>query len=144
MEDEGTDWSRAKSRMQSLAPQGGVTRPEDTQKGAPSPHLLEIFLGTHLPSSPFESSAASRTESWTESGPSILLWAAEGREAGSPWRESPQVRHQSALQTNLGPSIEPALDPGPPRVFIRYIICKKTNYDAISQMHFFLAFYPYM
>lgn len=38
-----------------------------------------------------------------------------GWEAGSPWRESPQVRHQSALQTNLGPSIEPALGPGPPR-----------------------------
>lgn len=33
--------------------------------------------------------------------------------AGSPWRESPQVRRQSALQTNLGPYIEPVLDPGP-------------------------------
>lgn len=103
--------------MRTLAPQGGVTRPEDTQKGAPPPPHPEIFLGTHLPSSPFESSAASRTESWAESSPPSCSgpWGQMGREAGSPWRESPQVRHQSALQTNLDPSIEPALDLGPPR-----------------------------
>lgn len=104
VEEEGTDWSRAKSRMRPLAPQGGVTRPEDTQKGAPSRHP-EIFLGTHLPSSPFESSAALRTEGWAESSPSVLLWAsgADGAGGREPLERKPPGKTSKCFTNKSGP-----------------------------------------
>lgn len=72
----------------------------------------EVFLSMALPSIPFKSSAAAKRSRWAGGSLSFLLGTrgqVAGR-AGSPRRESPQIRHQSALPTDLGPYRQPVLD----------------------------------
>lgn len=81
------------------APQGGEGGPEDTQKGAPLPPpggLPGHDAGPALHPNPLQPHR--EQQGW------------EGRE---PLEREPQVRRQSALQTNQGPYTEPVLDPGP-------------------------------
>lgn len=117
-----TEWRRKRGQTETelnpgskpLASRGGVRCPGDTQKGAPSPPPRG--LPRHSTCPPLHSNPLQPQGETTEleaalpscSGPlGQMGW--EGREP----LESPQVRRQSALQTNLGLYTEPVLDPGP-------------------------------
>lgn len=111
-----TGWTGAELNpgCKPLAPQGGVTYPEDKQKGAPLPPPRD--LPRHGTCSPFHTNPLQpqgETAGWKQPfRPALGLRGRWGGSAGSPWRGSPQVRRQSALQISLGPYVEPVLDPG--------------------------------
>ena len=57
-----------------LAPQEGITCPEDTER-CPVTITRTSSSARHLLSVPSKSSVASRRNSWAGSSPSVLLWA---------------------------------------------------------------------
>lgn len=92
-----------------LAPREGVRCPEDTQKGAPSPpprHLPRCGPCSPSHSNPLQpqgETAGLKTALPSCSGPQ----GQTGGRQGGLGERAPQVRHQSASQTNRGPYIEP-------------------------------------
>lgn len=92
-----------------MAPQGGiivsrrctercpVTTPRDRPSPCPALHSIQSLCNSL------------RTNSWAGGSPSLRLWASGQGALGKKAPSTPK-RHQSALQTNLDPYLEPVLE----------------------------------